>query len=147
VGGAAEDFLRELREMLAHVRPAALDGEPRVNEEPPGFRVELVHAENPDWSIWALFGDDGGEVVVGVAQMHEHLEHASEAIDMIAELLRGEIEIHTTYRGNFPATIRHYLVDDDGTRRELGLTGTVGSLAMWRPTRTTVERVSFDAQG
>ena len=145
MGDATEDFLRELREMLARVRPAALDGEPRVSEEPPGTRVELVHAENPDWTIWALVGE--GESVVGVAQLHEHLEHASEAVDMIAELLRGEIEIHTTYRGDAVATVRHYLVEADGTRRELGLTGTVGGLALWRPKRTEVERVSFGAQG
>lgn len=151
--GPVSDFLSELKEMLEHVRPAALD-EAASSAEVRGEVVEvrLVHAREPDWSIWAEAEERS--IVVGVAELHEHFgpewsgdgERAwtTVAVDFVAELLRGEIEIHTTYRGKTPAAVRHRRV---GEADELGYTGTIAALVFWRPKRTEVEVVDFDAEG
>lgn len=152
--GPLHRFLTELRSMLDHVRPAELDEQSSEAKVEPG-RVELrlAHAREESWSIWVDAGEDS--IVVGAAEMHEHFEPwrddeerswTTQAVDMIAELLRGQIEIHTTYRGGSVARVRHYLVDEDGGRREFGLTAFSAQLAFWRPKRTEVERVSFGAQ-
>jgi hypothetical protein len=151
--GSVGDFLSELKRMIEHVRPAALD-EARSSASADGrvAEVELVHAERPDWSVWAEARED--EIVVGVAELHEHFgaewsadgerPFTTVAVDFIAELLRGEVEITTTYRGGTPAAVSHRLVDRP---EPLGHTGTIAALMFWRPKRTTVERVSFDARG
>lgn len=156
--GPVADFLRELREMLALVQPAALDEAAcSTSPSPSGLRVTLAHAREERWSIWIDAGDDS--IVVGIAEMHEHFEPwreefkdeerawSTQAVDFVAELLRGEIEIHTTYRGNSVAKVNHYRLEPDGSRTSFGVTGFTAAAAVWRPKRTEVERVSFDARG
>lgn len=153
--GPVQGFLTELRSMLDQVRAADLDEESSEAKVASG-RVELrlAHARDERWSIWVDAGDDS--IIVGVARMHEHFEPwledgsrswSTQAVDMIAELLRGEIEIETTYRGDSVAAVRHCLVGEDGSRRKLGLTGFPAQLALWRTKRTEVERVSFGGRG
>jgi hypothetical protein len=61
------------------------------------------------------------------------------------ELLRGEIEIETTFRGDTIAVVRHYNRDESGERSLLGPTGFLspGRLLIWRPQRVETERVTF----
>lgn len=156
--GPVADFLRELLDMLAQVRPAALDEAAcGVAPSPSGLRVTLAHAREERWSIWIEAGDDS--IVVGIGEMHEHFEPwrdelegedrawSTQAVDFIAELLRGEIEIHTTYRGDSVAKVNHYRREPDGSRTSFGLTGFTAAAAVWRPKRTEVERVSYDPRG
>lgn len=151
--GAVAEFLRELEAMLEHVRPAALDeSASSASWDGRVAAVRLAHASEPDWTIWIEARHD--EVVVGAAEMHEHFgaEWSGEeerpftgvAVDFVAELLRGEVEIETTYRGRIPAAVRHRHV---GEREELGYTGTIAALMFWRPRRTEVEVVDFEAGG
>jgi hypothetical protein len=90
---------------------------------------------------------------VGIDYVHEHFDvewSADEerdwmtvAIDFIAELLRGEVEIVTTYRGDSPALVKHRRVGG----KERGASVLLAGLKVWRPKRTEVERVDFEARG
>jgi hypothetical protein len=66
-------------------------------------------------------------------------------LDLAAEILRGEVEVETTFRGNTAVAVRHFNLDEHGDRQLLVSTGFLvpGRLAVWRPKRTTTERVSF----
>ncbi len=44
-------------------------------------------------------------------------------VDFIAEILRGEIEIETTFRGNTPIAVRHFNLDERGQRRPSAIPG------------------------
>ena len=97
----------------------------------------------------------GGEAIVGTSYAHEHFEHhldapearpwTTEAVDFIAEILRGEIEIETTFRGSSPVSVKHFNRDENGDRNLLSQTGFLipTRLMFWRPKRTEIERVSF----
>ena len=100
--------------------------------------------------------DKHGAVVHVGSIAHEHFD-ADEggrpwpviAVDYIAELLRGEIEIETEYRGRAALRARQVLVDPDGRRHELTTTGLLrpALIMFWKPTRTEVMRVTFRAAG
>ena len=155
--GPVAEFLRELKAMLDAVRPAALDHAACSVTLGDEVEVRLAHTREERWTIWAAARRDS--IVVGTGEMHEHFEPwreeladeerpwTTQAVDMIAELLRGEIEIRTTYRGDSVAHVEHYLIGEDGSRESFGTAGFTALLALWRPKRTEVERVSFDAQG
>ena len=66
-------------------------------------------------------------------------------VDFVAEILRGEIEVETTYRGDTPVAVRHFNRGPDGERALLGHTGLLipARLFLWRPLRTEIERVSW----
>ena len=66
-------------------------------------------------------------------------------IDFIAEIMRGEIEIETTFRGKAAISVRHFNHYENGKRMPLGRTGFLAParLALWRPKRTEIERLSF----
>jgi hypothetical protein len=72
-----------------------------------------------------------------------------EALDFIAELLRGEIELETEYRGDTPIKVRHYLLEPNGQRHDLKMTGLLrpALLMFWKPTRTEITRIDFGAEG
>ena len=157
LAAAPRAFYTELREMLRVVRPTDLDASRvsvRVGRDG-GLAVTLPHVRNPDWSIVADIGVERG--IVSAEHAHEHFDPESEsddrpwtteAVDFIAELLRGEFEIESVYRGGALIKIKHYLRDDEG-RHPIGETGLLrpGLLMFWRPTRTEVATIDFGAQG
>lgn len=140
--------------MLELVHARELDAERVVIEfADAGVRLRLPHLREADWTIDATIAPDNAVVTVG--PVHEHFDAdetgrpwPSLAVDFIAEILRGEIEIETEYRGAAPIRIRHFVLATDGQRHELGMTGLLrpALLMRWRPTRTEVLRVTFDAQ-
>ena len=99
--------------------------------------------------------DNGAIVYAGMA--HQHFDGPaeaerpwmSEAVDFIAEVLRGEFEFETVYRGGTALKIRYFLVEQDETRLSVGMTGSLhpSALMFWQPTRTEVTRMDFDARG
>jgi hypothetical protein len=141
--------------MLDVVRPTRIDPDKvavAFNEE--GLEINLVHAGRGDWVIWATV--DEHDAIVGTAWAHEHFSAppagiveqrpwTTEAVDFIAEILRGEIETETTFRGNTPVAVKHFNRDEHGHRSLLGRTGFLipSRLFVWRPKRTETEQVSF----
>jgi hypothetical protein len=155
LGGAPRAFYEELLRMLAAVRPARLDPrQSRATFEGRGVEVLLAHAERDEWIVWASVGER--DAIAGAGWAHEHFfapepgevngrPWTTEIVDFVAELLRGEIEIRTTYRGDSPIAVSHWNHDDRG---EPGLVWkttflTPARLLVWRPKRTEAERLSF----
>jgi hypothetical protein len=147
-------FYDELRAMLEHVRPSELDTErAAVNFGVDGLGLELPHVSEADWTIHARVTRH--EAVVGVDPMHEHFKWdeaghrwPSLAVDFIAEILRGEIEIHTEYRGTTLIRTRHFRIDADEQRHELRTIGLLcpALFMVWKPLRTQAVRMRFGAQ-
>jgi hypothetical protein len=155
LAGAPLAFYAELRRMLGVVRPARLDPDnASVQFERDGLELRLVHADHDAWGIWATVGEP--DAIVGTGSAHEHFFAPDEGetemrpwttviVDFIAEILRGEIEIETTFRGNTPIAVRHFNLDESGRRTPLGYTGfpVPARLMLWREKRTETERESF----
>jgi hypothetical protein len=154
---APRAFYDELREMLRVVRPGDLDpsGIGVEVDRDGALEVTLPHGRQSDWAIVACIGRERGIVHAGPA--HEHFDSvdgptdrpwSTEAVDFIAEVLRGEFEIECVFRGRALIKIKHYLRDDEG-RHPMGTTGLLrpGLLMFWRPTRTEVTTIDFGAQG
>jgi hypothetical protein len=153
---APQAFYDELRRMLAAVQPPSLSREcTSVRFHRKGVEIDVVHDDRHDWRLWASVGER--EAIVSTSYAHEHFWPRSggeagvrpwttEIVDFIAELMRGEVEIHTTFRGHTPISVEHFNLDADGERRLLGHTGFLvpARLFLWRPTRTDIERLSFD---
>ena len=147
-------FYDELRAMLEHVRPSELDTErAAVSFGVDGLGLELPHVSEADWTIHARVTRH--EAVVGVDPMHEHFKWdeagrrwPSLAVDFIAEILRGEIEIHTEYRGTTLIRTRHFRIDAEEQRHELGTIGLLrpALFMVWKPLRTQAVRMRFGAQ-
>jgi hypothetical protein len=148
--GPARAFYDELRRMLGVVQPARLDAEKLVV----GFKddrvdVQLVHADHDDLVIAASVGPR--DAIVLTNWRHEHFSPGegeerpwtAQAVDLVAELLRGEIEVETTFRDDTPVLVRHFDHDEQGRRVELGHTGSLARLRFWRTWRRETERVSF----
>ncbi|HXV96176.1 MAG TPA: hypothetical protein VD695_06475 [Gaiellaceae bacterium] len=153
--GAPRAFYEELLRMLATIRPARIDAdESSAKFDDDGVEVLLAHAERAEWIIWASVGED--DAIAGAGWAHEHFfapepgetngrPWTTEIVDFLAELLRGEIEIRTTYRGDSPITVSHWSRDERG---EPGLVWkttflTPARLLVWQPKRTETERLSF----
>ncbi len=151
LSGAPRAFYDELRAMLAEVRPSQLDLAAAVVKFDRGVEVGLMHASRDEWSVWATIGDR--DAMVGTGWVHEHFSPGvdedrpwtTQMVDFIAEILRGEVEVETTFRGKTAVAVRHFNRDEHGERQLLVQTGFLvpGRLAVWRPKRTTTERVSF----
>lgn len=154
LSGPPRTFYDELRGMLAEVRPSQLDLGAAVVTFDRGLEVELKHASRRDWIIWATIGDR--DAIVGTNWAHEHFfppgrgvaedrPWTTQMVDFVAEVLRGEVEVETTFRGSTPVGVRHYNRGQHGSRQLLVKTGFLvpGRLALWRPKHTTTERVSF----
>ena len=140
--------------MLDAVRPRDCGGAV-VWFDKGGLDVELRHVTEADWMISAIVDSDGAMVGLG-SVAHEHIEAdedgrpwPSVAVDFIAEILRGETEVRTTYRGGAVLRATLLLIAPDGSRQELCTTGLIrpALLMFWKPTRTEVKRVSFGAEG
>lgn len=155
LGAAPRAFYDELRRMLAVVQPTQLDSRrTSVRFDRHGIEIDLVHATRDDATIWATVGDEDAIVATGSAHEHffapdpgeeEDRRWTTEIVDFIAEILRGEIEVETTLRGNTPLSVRHFHIDERGERRPLGYTGFLvpARLLVWRPKRTETERISW----
>lgn len=153
--GPPRAFYDELRQMLAVVDPTKVDArKTTVQFDDEGAEIELVHADRDDWRIWATIGDR--DAIVGTVWAHEHFfapapgvveerPWTTQMVDFIAEILRGEIEIETTFRGDTPVAVRHFNRDEHGERNLLGYTGFLvpGRLLFWKPKRTEIEQASF----
>ena len=151
---APRAFYEQLRQMLDVVRPRVDPHKVTVGFGDDGLEISFVHADREDWVIWATVGEDQG--LVGTAWAHEHFFAPSvgvveqrawttQMVDFIAEILRGEIEIETTFRGDTPVAVEHFNRDEQGQRCSLGRTGflTPARLLVWRPKRTETEQASF----
>lgn len=152
--GPARAFYDELREMLAVVAPTRVDdSKTSVRFDRAGVDIEFTHAERSDWCVWATVGDR--DAIAGTSWAHEHFfpsggtpdERAwtTQIVDFIAELLRGEIETETTFRGDTPVSVRHFNRDENGDRKLLGQTSFLlpGRMRVWKRKRTEIERESF----
>jgi hypothetical protein len=152
---APRRFYDELRRMLDALDPSQVDPQrSSVTFDKGGVEVELAHVHRKDWTIWMTVGDR--DALVGVLGAHEHFFSPSaseqaerpwttEIVDFVAEILRGEIEVQTTYRGSKPISVQHFNLDADGKRQSLGYTGflTPARLLLWRPKRTESETASW----
>jgi len=140
--------------MLAHVGPRLLDAaQSSAVFEDGVVRVELVHATRPEWTIWAMCDAHGG--IAGVGPAHEHFDPygarpddppwTSELVDFVAMLLRGELELEATFRGDALLNVRTYVVGAEGRSAVHATTGFLppGRLLLWRRKRTVVERPTF----
>lgn len=140
--------------MLAHVGPRLLDAaQSSAVFEDGVVRVELVHATRPEWTIWAMCDAHGG--IAGVGPAHEHFDPygarpddapwTSELVDFMAMLLRGELELEVTFRGDALLSVRTHAVGGADRRAGHGYTAYFppGRLLVWRRKRTVVERPSF----
>jgi hypothetical protein len=155
LAGPPRAFYDEMRRMLADVKPGRVDPSTSAARfDRKGVEVELVHADRHDWTIWATVGDRDG--IVSTSYAHEHFFAPAEGeaeerswttqmVDFIAEILRGEIEVETDFRGNSLLAVRHFNLNERGERSPLGYTGFLvpARLLFWRPKRTETERLSF----
>ena len=155
LGPGPRRFYDELRCMLDSVRPGQVDlDRTSVRFEGSDVDVEFVHVERDDWSISATVGER--EAIVATLGVHEHFFRptdgevedrpwTSQIVDFFAEVLRGEIEVETTYRGRAPISVRHFGLDATGGRRSLGSIGLVTPawLLLWQSKRTETERASW----
>jgi hypothetical protein len=148
-------FYDELRRMLEGVQAAQVD--PRRSSakfDNNGVEVVFVHLNRKDWTVWATVGDR--EAIVATLGAHEHFFAPSdgaheerpwttEIVDFVAEILRGQIEVETTYRGRAPISVRHFNLDTSGKRHQLGHTGflTPARLFLWQSKRTETETGSW----
>jgi hypothetical protein len=153
--GAPSAFYDELRRMLAVVRPPRLSPDGMsVEFVGKGIEVAFTHPDRHDWDIWATVGEL--DAIVATSYTHEHFSArahkrpeerpwTTEIVDFIAELLRGEIEVVTTFRGTTAISVEHFGVGEHGERTLLGHTGflTPARLLLWRPKRTQTERISW----
>jgi hypothetical protein len=152
---APRAFYKQLRRMLDVVRPTRIDPDKvSVAFGDDGLEISLAHADRQDWLIWATVGER--DAIVGTAWAHEHFSAppagvveqrpwTTEIVDFIAEILRGEIEIETTFRGDTPVTVKHFNRDEHGQRSPLGHTGflTPARFLFWRRKRAETEQASF----
>ena len=141
--------------MLAVVEPTAVDRErSRVTFDEEGVELHIAHAEHDDVAIWAGVSDD--DAIVATGGVHEHFfapgdgadeerPWTTEVVDFVAEILRGQIEIETTFRGSGAIAISHFRVEDSGERVSFGRTAFLSParLCFWAPKRVETERVSF----
>lgn len=140
--------------MLADVRPKRLDLQASsVKFGRDDVDVQLRHCDRRDWGIWITAGPQ--EAIVGAQNAHEHFQDFDDEggrpwtttiVDFVAEILRGEVEVETTFRGSTPIAVRHSNLGAHGNRQHLVYTGflTPARLFFWRTKRTTTERVSYD---
>ena len=141
--------------MLGVVSPTQIDSDASsVRFEDDGVDVQLAHSEQRDWLIWATVGDQ--TAIVAALGAHEHFFAAPgddeserpwtiEIVDFIAEVLRGDIAVETTFRGNAALSVRHFNLDERGQRRQLGYTAflTPARLLIWRPKRVEMVTASW----
>ena len=144
-------FERELARMLEHVAPSRLDS---GRSTLIGNVVVLAHETRPDWDIHVTV--DSESIIVGAAGMHEHFDPppagaetdrpwTTEAVDFIAELLRGEIVVQRTYRGRFLVRIEHGRTDqiDESSSYTTTVLLTPALLLPFMRRRVECERPSF----
>jgi hypothetical protein len=132
-------FYDELRRMVAAVAPPQLDAaRSSVVFVGNAVEVEFVHGEREDWAIWAQV--DRSDARVGTLWAHEHFTDVSDAVDFIAELLRGEIEVELTFRGDTLTRVRH--TNAEGLEMVTAFV-VPGRFALWRPQRTERHRSTF----
>lgn len=156
LGPHARAFYDELRHMIDHVAPSKLDlDRSTVEFDDGGIDVYLAHRDADEWFIDVSM--DETNAIVFTATAHEHFfpddapstepgrPWSSVIVDFVAEILRGEIEVHTTWRGSKPIAVQHFLVEPNGERGSLGTTGylRLARFMIWREKRATVERISF----
>jgi hypothetical protein len=77
--------------------------------------------------------------------VEENRPWTTQLVDFIAEILRGEIETETSFRGDTAVSVSHFNRDEEGRRNLLGHTGFLvpGRLFVWRRKRTVIERTSY----
>jgi hypothetical protein len=139
-------FASELRWMLAQVRPLRLDAARSSLAGDSGVFV-LAHDAKPEWDVEVAV--DEHQIVVFAAGAHEHFftderRHAVEAVTLVAELLRGEVEVERTFRGRFLTKVSHWRRDGSSVRTVL-LTG--AHLMVFLRRRVERERPDFEAEG
>jgi hypothetical protein len=141
--------------MLEALRPARLDGSTsKATFDSEAVEVDLRHEDRTDWGIWATVG--ARDAIVGTHYAHEHFfapksgdveerPWTTQIVDFIAEILRGEVEVETTFRGDTPIAVRHFNLGPSGDRQPLVDTGFLvpARLFFWRTKRTTTERLSY----
>ena len=119
-----------------------------------GVQIAFVHREYHEKSIRMTVGDR--DAIVATLNTHEHFfaspdgqgenrPWTTQIVDFVAEILRGQIEVETTYRGRTPISVGHFNVDPTGRRHSLGATGYLRAarLFLWQPKRVETERTSW----
>ena len=154
LGPDPRSLYTELVRMLDSVEPPRLDrARSSASFDGTGLEVALAHVDREDWTIWITIAD--GEAIVAVGDAHDHfsppLEEddqerpwASQAVDFVAEILRGRIEIETTHR-RLSSAVEHSYVADMEERQSMGRTVALdlAQLFRWRAKGTNVERPSW----
>lgn len=86
------EFFRAVRALLEVLAPPLVDREmTRASVRGEGVEVVIAHAEVIAYSVWVQAEKD--TILVGCSAMHEERGTASEALAIIAALLRGEREV------------------------------------------------------
>lgn len=142
------DLADHLSAMFALVNPHQLDPV-RSSVSSENDHVLIAHQTRREWDIHVLVSSD--EVRVEVAGAHEHFFRSDpnaqssrpwtmEAVDFIAELLHGEVEIRRHYRGRFLTKVAHQ--NSLGTQVTVCLTP--AAFLFFLPRRVTRTRPNYE---
>jgi hypothetical protein len=151
---AGREFRAELERMLERVRPRRLDAT-RSSLAGEAGTFLLAHDRHPGWDVDVVVGLD--EIIVSAAGAHEHFlsdwidpdaeaPHAARAVEFIAAIMRGRVEVERAYRGPFLTRINHYRVTGrpEYSVRTVLLTG--AQLLVFLRRRIERERPEFGAE-
>jgi hypothetical protein len=136
---APRAFYDGIRTVVAELRPADLDAERvEVDFGDGGVAITFPHAREPEWTLAAQVSRRAAVVFAG--PITEHFDDApgedwtAPAVDLVARILRGEVEVPVVLRGDTIVRV--------GAER----VWSPGALALWRPARVELIRMDFGAR-
>jgi hypothetical protein len=144
--------------MLVLVQPTEVDpAGVKLDFSDGGLDLTLAHRSQARWLIGATLDQNGAIVFAG--DYHEHFNESDcdesertwtgQAVDFLAEVLRGQFEVESLYRGRALLRTRGFVYSPEGEREFIEEVGSLrlGWLAFWRDKRTEIARFDFGAQG
>jgi hypothetical protein len=136
---APRAFYDGVRAVVDALQPAEVDAERmEVDFGDGGVAVTFPHAHEPEWVLAAQVSRRAAVVFAG--PVTEHFSDAPgadwtrPAVELVARVLRGEVEVPIVLRGDTVVRV--------GDER----VWSPGALALWRPTRTEVVRMDFGSR-